>query len=142
MPGRRREQARFVGTIRPGAPSEIEDPQSWAETLSEAQAALAAGQPPSEETWARWIDSARAVEVITPVSEVVYYVQFADRVKIGYTSNLVSRLTAIPHDRVLAVERGGREVERLRHEQFATARIRGEWFQATPDLLAHCEALP
>lgn len=72
---------------------------------------------------------------------VVYYLKFADRIKIGTTTNLKVRLTAIPHDEVLATEPGGYKLEKARHAQFAEARIRGEWFQATTELLAHAQRL-
>jgi len=68
---------------------------------------------------------------------VVYYVIFGDRVKIGTTSELTNRLANLPYDELLAVEPGGRELERQRHNEWATAHIRGEWFHATPELLAH-----
>lgn len=42
---------------------------------------------------------------------VVYYLRFADRIKIGFSRNLGNRMLAIPHDELLAVEprriRGG-----------------------------------
>ncbi len=72
---------------------------------------------------------------------VVYYVRFADRIKIGYTGNLGRRLTAIPHDELLTVEPGARQVEANRHRQFAEHRIVGEWFAAAPALLEHVDSL-
>ncbi|MFI6228614.1 GIY-YIG nuclease family protein [Micromonospora echinospora] len=74
-------------------------------------------------------------------TSVVYYLRFADRIKIGYSRNLGSRLIAIPHDELLVVEPGAREVERRRHEQFAKQRIKGEWFTITDDLMQHIETL-
>jgi len=77
-----------------------------------------------------------------PVPSVVYYVRFADRVKIGVTKNLRSRLCGgVPYDELLAVEPGAREVERLRHEQFAEARVKGEWFEMSDALIAHIDQL-
>lgn len=67
----------------------------------------------------------------------VYYLRFGDRIKIGVSSNLRSRLVVIPHDELLTVEVGDREVERGRHEQFELAHISGEWFRPTPELLEH-----
>lgn len=72
---------------------------------------------------------------------VVYYVQFNGRIKIGFTTNLEERLTVIPHDRVLAVEPGGCEVERKRHRQFADERVTGEWFEPSERLLAHINTI-
>lgn len=71
----------------------------------------------------------------------VYYVQFADRIKIGVTSDLVARLSALPHDALLAVEKGDHERERERHKQFAGDRISGEWFVMSDDLMRHIEEL-
>lgn len=72
---------------------------------------------------------------------VVYYVMLTgDRVKIGTTTNLKMRLAsyrARPED-LLAVEAGGRDVERWRHAQFEHLQIGGrEDFQMAPDLMEH-----
>lgn len=74
---------------------------------------------------------------------VVYYVRFADRIKIGTTFNLARRMTGVPHDTVLATEPGGRELEQARHAEFAQHRIsrRMEWFNSGADLLAHIQVL-
>lgn len=77
--------------------------------------------------------------------QVVYYLRFGDRVKIGTTSQLATRLTAIPYDEILAVEPGGYAVERKRHLQFShlKARTSGqEWFHYGPDLQEHVRTLP
>jgi hypothetical protein len=54
----------------------------------------------------------------------VYYVQLGDRIKIGYTKNIRRRMAQLrTHPRfVLAVEPGGPEQERLRHQEFAGLR--------------------
>ena len=72
---------------------------------------------------------------------VIYYLRFGDRIKIGTTADLTGRLLAIPHDELLATEPGGEQLERMRHAQFADARVRGEWFTASEDLLSHIEML-
>ncbi len=72
---------------------------------------------------------------------VVYYIRFGDRIKIGYSRNLASRLRALPHDELLTVEPGAIGVEKRRHLQFADLWIIGEWFRADPELLAHIEQL-
>ncbi|MGR2752093.1 GIY-YIG nuclease family protein [Agromyces arachidis] len=78
------------------------------------------------------------LEVVPPRVDVVYYVRWRDRVKVGTSSNPRRRLAVIPHDEVLAFERGGRLLERRRHEQFAASRWPGtEWFRPDPPLLAH-----
>lgn len=76
-----------------------------------------------------------------PRVEVVYYLRYADRVKIGTTADPRRRLKAIRHDELLAFERGGRAVEQARHARFAHLREGGEWFTAAPDLLAHIATL-
>jgi hypothetical protein len=73
-----------------------------------------------------------------PRVDVVYYLRFGDRVKIGTTATPRQRLAAIVHDELLAFERGDRHRERRRHEQFAADRFpRTEWFRSSPALLAH-----
>jgi len=73
----------------------------------------------------------------------VYYVRFSDRIKIGHSVNVRSRLDALPHDEVLALEPGPLDLERMRHHQFEAHRItrNGEWFRVHPELLAHTEML-
>lgn len=72
---------------------------------------------------------------------LVYYIRFGDRIKIGTTTNLANRLTALPFDEVLAVEPGSHFLERSRHKQFAHLRIKGEWFRAEDELLRFIEGL-
>jgi hypothetical protein len=72
---------------------------------------------------------------------IVYYMRFGDRIKIGTTTNLRSRLTSVPCDEVLAVEPGSYELERMRHDQFAESRITGEWFGQSEELLSHIASL-
>ena len=70
--------------------------------------------------------------------DVVYYIRFDDRIKIGTSSTPRRRMGALPHHEVLAFERGGRSLEQRRHRQFAASRIpRTEWFETTDALSAH-----
>jgi hypothetical protein len=73
--------------------------------------------------------------------EVVYYIRFRDRIKIGTTGNLGQRMRTLWHDEIMALERGGRTRERVRHEHFAADRIGGEWFRISPALTAHVDQL-
>lgn len=73
--------------------------------------------------------------------EMVYYMRFGDRVKIGYTTNLTSRLKAVPNDELLATEPGTRAVEAARHRQFRELRLTGEWFDHVEPLIGHIEGL-
>ena len=76
-----------------------------------------------------------------PRVEVVYYIRWNERIKIGTSAHPAQRLAAIWHHELMAFELGGRARERLRHEQFAALREGGEWFRADPVLLAHIQAI-
>ena len=77
-----------------------------------------------------------------PRVEVVYYLRFQDRIKIGTSANPRSRLGQLRFDELLAFEPGGRPVEQARHRQFAAHRFEGsEWFHANPALAAHIGVL-
>lgn len=74
--------------------------------------------------------------------DVVYYLRYRDRIKIGTTANPAQRFASLPHDEVLAFERGDRMREHRRHEEFAHLRIPGtEWFETDRSLLEHVERL-
>lgn len=76
-----------------------------------------------------------------PVIEVVYYIRYDRRVKIGTSRRPRQRLSSIRHEELLAFERGGRDVEQARHREFAEAREGGEWFTLTPVLETHIAGL-
>lgn len=76
-----------------------------------------------------------------PPVEVVYYLRYADRIKIGTSAQPRQRLGAIWHDELLAFERGGRALEQRRHREFAPLREGGEWFRAAPELISHIATL-
>lgn len=81
-------------------------------------------------------------ELPAPRVDVVYYLRYADRIKIGTTAHPRQRLGAIWHDELLAFEPGDRLVERRRHAQFAEERLgRTEWFTRSEALTAHVGAL-
>jgi hypothetical protein len=93
-------------------------------------------------TWCHWrVGDVPDPGLERPVVEVVYYLRYAERVKIGTSARPRQRLAAIRHDELLAFERGGRAVEQRRHEQFAAFREGGEWFSASPALLDHIAGL-
>lgn len=74
--------------------------------------------------------------------DVVYYIRFGERIKIGTSGNPRGRLASLPWEEVLAFERGGRAVEQRRHAQFAEHRIPGsEWFHTHEALRAHIAEL-
>lgn len=79
-------------------------------------------------------------ELPRPRVDVVYYLRYEDRVKIGTSGNPRQRLAAIWHDDLLAFERGDRRLEHRRHEQFADERFeRTEWFRLSSRLSAHID---
>ncbi|GAA2173691.1 hypothetical protein GCM10009846_16640 [Agrococcus versicolor] len=79
-------------------------------------------------------------DLVAPRVDVVYYLRFDDRVKVGTTANLRQRLGAIWHEELVALERGDRTLERRRHADLAEARIaRTEWFRMTDAVVAHVE---
>ena len=81
-------------------------------------------------------------ELPLPRVDVVYYLRRDGSVKIGTTYSPRSRFSAIPHDEVLAFERGDRRLEQLRHQEFADDRLgTSEWFELTPRLRAHVATL-
>lgn len=81
-------------------------------------------------------------DIAPPRVDVVYYIRYADRVKIGTSANPRQRLAALWHEELLAFERGGRALEQRRHAQFAADRHPGtEWFRLTDALRAHIAVL-
>lgn len=75
----------------------------------------------------------------------VYYARIGDIIKIGFTRHLWARMRAlrVSHLDLLAVEPGGREVERARHLEFRAERAhaRMENFHPSERLLGHIAAL-
>jgi hypothetical protein len=76
-----------------------------------------------------------------PRIDVVYYLRWRDRIKIGTTHRPRQRLAAIRHEELLAFERGARDLEQQRHREFADLREGGEWFRADTRLRDHAEAV-
>ncbi len=70
---------------------------------------------------------------------VVYYMQFGNRIKIGFTTDLDARSKSVPNDEVLAAEPGSYELERVRHKEFAAHKVKSmkEWFTISPELALH-----
>ena len=98
------------------------------------------------DVWQAWRDRPS-----TPEPErFVYYARQGDYIKIGSSGNVTQRMRDLarelntrPRDlplgpvQLLATHAGGRRSERTLHRRFKHLRVRGEWFRATPDLLAH-----
>lgn len=71
-------------------------------------------------------------------SDVVYYIKFRDRVKIGTTGNLKRRWSDLQTTEMLyGFEYGSHHLERQRHRQFAVYRTIGEWFEDNMHIRAH-----
>ena len=74
---------------------------------------------------------------------VVYSIRVGTMIKIGYTENLMTRVSAYPPGRkLLATEEGGKILETRRHRQFAALRTAGkEWFSIEQPLIDHINQL-
>lgn len=69
---------------------------------------------------------------------VVYYVKFRDRVKIGTTNNLKRRCGELQTVELLyGFEPGSYPMEQQRHKQFALYRTQGEWFEDNRIIRSH-----
>lgn len=75
------------------------------------------------------------------VRGVVYFVELGDRIKIGFTTNLTSRLKTVPAERVLATMPGTMRDEQAMHARFESARVYREWFTKSPELLDFIETI-
>lgn len=70
--------------------------------------------------------------------DVVYYIQFRDRIKIGTSTNLQRRMNGVVVESLLGFEFGDYRHERKRHKQFQQYRsYRREWFDDCIQLRAH-----
>lgn len=72
---------------------------------------------------------------------IIYYLQVADQIKIGYTADLPTRMKAYPPmAELLATHPGTRQTERQMHQKFAVKRAaRNEWFHPHDKLTEHIE---
>lgn len=73
--------------------------------------------------------------------EVVYYMRIGNRVKIGWSTSLASRLATINPEELMATELGGRKLEHARHQEFRELHSHGEWFRLESPLVEHIEQL-
>jgi predicted DNA-binding transcriptional regulator AlpA len=76
----------------------------------------------------------------------VYFLDGGDLIKIGFSKNIKQRLKEIRTYspiklKVLCMIRGGKLREATIHAMFAHLRAHGEWFRATPELLAYISTL-
>ena len=81
-----------------------------------------------------------------PDGEVVYFIRAGDAIKIGYTTNLARRqraletASAVPLELLASVPGDRREETRL-HREWRHLHIRGEWFEASEELLRYIREL-
>ncbi len=81
-------------------------------------------------------------ELAPPRIDIVYYLRLDNRLKIGTTANPRRRFSQLPHDEVVALERGDRRLEQCRHLEFAELRLgTSEWFDFAGALRVHVLAL-
>jgi len=82
----------------------------------------------------------------TAQDSYVYFIQGADKIKIGIAQDPQSRFENIQNMspirlRLLAVQSGGYELETELHKRFDHLRQHGEWFSAAPELMNYIEGL-
>src|SRR5271166_1885722 len=86
------------------------------------------------------------VSVLEDGRDCVYFVQAGEHVKIGTSTRTEARLSngqtmnALPL-KLIGTVRGDRRLETALHKRFNHLRVRGEWFWATPELLAFIDGL-
>lgn len=76
----------------------------------------------------------------------IYVLRYGDLIKIGYSSDLAKRVTAImaaiPGEvSFVGHMPGGQEVEAHLHSTFSATRFSGEWFKSTPEMEAFCRTI-
>lgn len=81
----------------------------------------------------------------TKLSEgYIYFIDGSDHVKIGFTRSIAARMVKMRTDvpgaiKLLHMEPGTFQTEKIVHRHFAALRIRGEWFRKAPELLEYIE---
>lgn len=95
----------------------------------------------STKRFLQWEREDRAARPKPPTGGTIYYLRSGEHIKIGWTSNLTSRmLKYAPNATLIATEPGTRADEARRHEMFAVHRTHGrEWYAPTPSILHHVE---
>jgi hypothetical protein len=112
--------------------------------LEAVHTGLGINRPIDKTTRDRWTAREASHKEALKAQSVVYYVRIADVIKIGYTTNMKQRMTAlrVPLSAVLATEPGGRVIEADRHKQFADLRVGTmENFRPELRLIQHIDAV-
>ena len=102
--------------------------------FAEMSAAIA---PDADQTEA---EAARAAAGEFETVGVVYFIRLGSRIKIGYTTDVIRRMSALPHEEFLGMVPGTMRDEARCHAAFNHIRMAGEWFEDTPDLRAFIAA--
>lgn len=93
----------------------------------------------------RWSQVDRMISSRGEGTSCVYFLEMGDFIKIGYSSNVGKRiedLSITPYEiKLLHTIPGRRCNEADLHRDFKHLRVKGEWFQKAPELLAFIEAL-
>jgi hypothetical protein len=84
-----------------------------------------------------WVVDSPALDQPTDHGQLVYYMRLGDAVKIGTSGKLAQRQAHINPQGVMAVEWGGHQLERKRHNEFVDLHIHGEWFRLREPLVGH-----
>lgn len=74
-------------------------------------------------------------------TSVVYYMGVGNRVKIGWSNSLALRVSSLAPEILYGTEPGTRELEKVRHAQFAELRTRNEWFRLVEPLVTHVQKI-
>lgn len=94
------------------------------------------------------VDLKRVPRLVEPqVLQFLYFIRCGERgpIKIGIADNPGARMAGLQvahflELRLMGTIAGGAEAEKAWHARFAKARIRGEWFEPTAELLAAIDA--
>ena len=95
----------------------------------------------------QYLAETRTAEAATPPEPVpartaldeaghVYFVQLGNRIKIGFSRDLPTRMRAVPHEAILGTVPGTMRDEARCHAAFGHLRTSGEWFEAAPELIS------
>jgi hypothetical protein len=71
----------------------------------------------------------------------VYFMRFGRLVKIGFSTNIRSRVSSLRPDELLATMPGTLRDEDALHHKFGSAWVHGEYFEATSELMAFIDDL-
>lgn len=82
------------------------------------------------------------VENGRPKVGLIYFIRVQQRIKIGYTTDLPTRMSALVPDEILHTEPGTMQDEQVMHKKFAHLRAKArEYYHPEPELLDFIAAL-